>query len=198
MHSEYSVAARVRAFIDGHDRLPAFYVAYLVLTLCAAFFLNLGAFAVVVCLHVALDVLKFRWQARRGAWIPLLAAFHENLIECTLFAVALAFSVYVHHMVGIVGMSGVLRAEASLLGFVLFLAKSSDLFEGSLKIIAETLHFVERVRPDAHRGFTFCDRFYVATIAACALLLAFAPQFTGAEPRVIGIVILAELMPGAA
>jgi hypothetical protein len=182
----------LRAFAERHDHLPAFHAGFLVLALLAATLFNLGFFALLIALHMALDTVKFH---RLHGWKRVRAVLHESLIELTLFCTALAFSVYVHHSAGMVAFSAALRAEVALIGILGVVLPKYVIVEGVLKILAHWVHALGHLRPCAERGFTHFDRLYIASIAACLLLLLGAPALTGASPDVIGSVVLWELSP---
>jgi hypothetical protein len=191
-----TIATRtIRTFAHEHDSLPAFHAAYLVLVLLAAALFNLGVFAMLIAAHMALDIVKYR-DLHGFSWAKTgKAVFHENLVDVTLFSIALVFSVYFHHSVGLIGVSGLFRAEMTIMWAIGTIGPKFAIMENILKIMSHVQHYLDQIHPQVHKGWRRADYFFVSCIALCAFLLAAAPLLTGAEPSVIRMVVLWELMP---
>lgn len=186
----------LRAFAEEHDSLPAFHAAYLVLTILVAAMFNLGVFALLVMVHMSLDIVKYRdihgfnWRQTAKA------VFHESLIDITLITVALVFSVYLHHSVALVSVSGLIRAEVTIVRAFGTLIPKVVILENFLKVISHFHHYLLQVHPGAvSRGWSPTDRLYMSFIAVSLLLLFLAPQFTGASPSIIRLVVFWEMTP---
>ena len=189
--------AQFRAFANEHDHLPAFHATYLVATVLAAVMLNLGVFAILIGLHMLLDVIKYR-DANKCSWgLTCRAVIHENLIDLTLLMVALVFSVYFHHFVGLVGVSGFLRAEMSIMRLLGTIIPKIAIFEHLLKVASHIHHYVEQMRPGfiVSGKWSSLDKIFGSFIAVAILLLFFAPIIMNADPSVIRWIVMWELTP---
>lgn len=105
----------VRRFACAHDDVPAFHAVSIVLTLLAAALLNVGAFVVLIAAHAGLDLVKYRDVHNMGWGRTLFATFRESLLDLLFLAVALCFSLYLHHGQSVFALSGILRAEEILI-----------------------------------------------------------------------------------
>lgn len=113
MHSRTAISA-LRHFAHEHDDLPAFHAGYLVLTVVIAAMLNLGVFVFLIAAHMALDLVKYR-ELHHLSWARTVeGTLRESLLDCALLAGALACAVYLHHTIGIVAVSGIVRADLTL------------------------------------------------------------------------------------
>jgi len=175
--------------------LPAFHAAYLVLILLAAAFFSLGFFALLILGHMSLDLVKYR-DFHGFSWRQTCAAaFHENLIDVALLCIALVFSVYLHHSVGLIGVSGLLRAGATLLWAAGTIGPKFAILENALRMVARFQYYLDQIQPQALRGWRTADYVYASCIALSLFLLLAAPYITGAESSVIRMVVLWELIP---
>ena len=188
--------AHLRTFAENHDSLPAFHAAFLVMTILIAALLNLGVFALIIFAHMSLDVVKYR-DVHGFTWRQTAKAVcHESLIDMTLLLVALVFSVYLHHSVALVSVSGLVRAEVTIVRALGRLIPKVVIFENFLMIVSNVQHYLSQIHPGAlSRGWTLTDRLYIGFIVVSLLLLFFAPQLTGADPAVVRWVALWELTP---
>ena len=184
-----------RTFAHEHDSIPAFHAAYLVLVLLAASLFNLGVFGLLIVAHMTLDIVKYR-DVHEFSWPQTFEAMlHENLIDITLFSIALVFSVYFHHSVGLIGISGLFRAEMTIMWAIGTIAPKFAILEGMLKIMSHIQHYLSEIHPQVNKGWRRTDYFYMSCIALSALFLAAAPIITGADSSVIRMVVLWELVP---
>lgn len=195
MHTKPLPLPSLRSFATEHDNIFAFHIAYLILTILTVTMLNLAFFAMLILAHMALDIVKYR-EIHGFSWTTTLAAsFHESLIDIALFLVALVFSVYFHHSVGLLGISGLLRAELTLVRMIGTAIPKFFILENFLKVIAHLHHYLERVRPDLYTEWRSVDLAYLACIAFSIILLVFAPQITNTDSTVIQWVLLWEVTP---
>ena len=188
---------KVRIFAHEHDHMPAFHATYLVATVLAAMLLNLGVFAILIALHMLLDIIKYR-DANKCSWgLTCKAVIHENLIDVTLLMIALVFSVYFHHFVGIVGVSGFLKAEVSIIRLLGTVIPKIAIFEHLLKVVSHVHHYIEQMRPGftVSRRWSTLDKLFGSFIAVAILLLVFAPTIMKTDPSVIRWIVMWELTP---
>ena len=195
MHILSHHLAILRTFADEHDNIPAFHAVYLVLVLMAAMLFNLGVFGVLILIHMSLDIVKYR-DVHKFSWGNTFKAMaHENLIDVTLFFVALVFSVYFHHSVGMIGISGLLRAELTIMHLFGTVVPKFIILEDFLKVISHLHHYLEQIHPDFHKGWTRLDKIYLSFIGTAVLLLIMAPNIMHVDPSVVQWVVLWELVP---
>lgn len=190
-----TVLLALRHFAHAHDDLPAFHAGYLVLTVLAAAILNLGAFAVLIAAHVSLDLIKYR-ELHRLSWMRTLeGTFRENLIDIFLLVVALTFSVYLHHTIGIVALSGVVRADLTVARVAgVFLPK----FEILNRFLAMLLHIGEHMRTlhaRLSKSLASGEQLLLFLLAATLILLLGSPAILGISASAFFETLARELIP---
>lgn len=185
----------LRTFAHDHDDIPAFHAGFLVLTFVAASMFSLGAFACLIFVHMCLDILKYR-EVHKLSWsLTTKGVMHESLVDITLLMVGLVFSVYFHHSVLTAGVSGLLRAEITIVRALGVLIPKLKILEHFLKAIAHLNHYLETVHPHLRKDWTVIDKLYMFFILVCTGLLFLAPILMNAEPNVVRMVIMWELTP---
>lgn len=185
----------IHAFASRHDELPAFHVGYFVLTLFSAIALNLGIFGLLIVAHMCLDVYKYRFVHQLSWDMVLKGTVHESLIDVTLLFVALTFSVYIHHSTGMLAISGLLRAEVTLLHLIGTVLPKFFILEHVLKAFAHLQHYLQSVHKESIGGWTLKDAFYASAIVLCSTLLYVAPLTLQSSPGVVWEIIMWELHP---
>ncbi len=183
--------ASFQTFARSHDDLIAFHATFLVLSFLAAALLNLGFFALLIIAHMALDLAKYYDQ--HAEWrLAIKSVLHENLLDISLLMVALVISVYLHHSVVIVAVSGLAKVEVSFVRFVASLLPRVAILRHIVTIFSQ---FHAHVGSLQLKGFVWIDRIYLGCVATCLLLLVFAAPIMGVEASVVRWVILWELVP---
>lgn len=186
------IAQRFLRFAIAHDDVPAFHAAYLVLTLLAAALLNTGAFALLIVAHAGLDLVKYR-EVHGRAWPRTLAStLRESLLDLFLLSGALVLAVYLHHGTGIVAVSGIVRAETSLLRGVLLLLPRVGVLWNTLWIFTNIRHHLLR-SPEATGPWKVREQLYLLGTLGALLLLAVAPSLFGAEN--VMTILTGQLVP---
>lgn len=187
--------ASVRHFAHEHDDMPAFHAAYLILAFLSAGLFNLGAFGLIIVVHMALDVVKYRERHNYSWKLTLEGVLRESLVDVTLLMVGLVFSVYLHHSVGVSSVAGLMRAEVSIIRFIAMLVPKLKILHHMLKIVAHIHHYMEQVHP-RHRSFwSGLDYLCFYFIGLCAFLLLFAAPLMHVEWSLIGEILSEELIP---
>ncbi len=193
-HSQSAILT-LRHFAHEHDDLPAFHAGYLVLTVVVAAVLNLGAFAMLIAAHIALDMVKYREVHHLGWGRTIEGSLRESLIDVFLLTMALTFSVYLHHTIGLVAMSGVIRADLSLARLLgVFLPK----FEILHRFLEMLLHIGEHMRTlHARLGKALAsgERLVLFLLVATLILLFAAPVILGIPTSVFAETVSHELIP---
>lgn len=190
-----TAVATIRRFAHEHDDIPAFHAVYVVLAfLCAALF-NLGVFALIVIAHMALDTVKYR-ERHAFTWKETVeGVVRESLIDITLLMVGLVFAVYLHHSVGVASISGLMRAEISLIRTVALFVPKIKILHHFLKIIAHLHHYLEQVHPRHRKGWSGLDHLCFYFCGISMLLLVFAAPLMNVKASIIKMILLQELMP---
>lgn len=135
--------AQLVHFARMHDDLPAFHAAYILLTLVSAAVFNLGVFALLILVHMILDIIKYH-DIHQLSWRGIMeGVFRESLIDITLFFVGLTFALYLHSSIPVIaGLSGIARAQITLLrGFGTLIPKFFIL-QHLLKVLAHFQHYL--------------------------------------------------------
>lgn len=189
------VFAQLRSFAHKHDTLPAFHAAYLVLAFLAAAMFNLGVFGLLILMHMTLDYVKYREVHKLGLKETWLGMVHESLMDVALFSVGLVFSVYFHHSVGVANISGLLRAELTIVRMLGTLIPKFVMLESFLKIVAHLHHYMEHLHPGLRSEWSRTDRYMMLTIAVCFILLFSAGEIMNVDGAVIRMIVLWELVP---
>lgn len=192
MHTAF---ATLRTFAHEHDDLPAFHATYLVLAFLTAGLFNLGAFGLLILAHMTLDYVKYRERHQfsfKGTWEGMV---RESLVDITLLAVGLVFSVYLHHSVGVASIAGLMRAELSIIRFVALLVPKLKILHHFLKVMAHLHHYLEQVHPRHQKRFSGLDFLCLYFLGASAFLLLFAAPLMHVEWSLVGEILADELIP---
>ena len=184
-----------RTFAHIHDELPAFHAAYLVMTLLVASMFNLGAFALLIVVHMVLDIVKYREHHQMSWKLTLEGAFRESLIDITLLSVGLVFAIYLHYSVGVSGLSGLLRAEVTVIRAVAMLVPKLKILHDLLKAIAHLHLYLEHKHDRLKRGWNQMDMTCFFFIGISLFLIAIASTVTGVDQGTINWVLGRELLP---
>lgn len=184
----------IKQFAHRHDDIPAFHVSFALLTFISAAMLSLGWFAVLIIIHMVLDVAKYR-EVHGFTWRETInATLHESLLELMFFSMALLISVYFHSSTGFLNISGMLRAEATLIYITGVVVPKFIIMEQVLKALTHISHYLHRLKPNAKRAnLTVPEKIYASFIVCSVVLLMAAPYVTNTPPEVINHVIFHEL-----
>lgn len=190
-----SAIASLKAFAHQHDDLPAFHAAFLVLAFLTAGLLNLGAFGLLVLAHMSLDVVKYR-ERHNFTWRQTAeGVVRESLVDVTLLAVGLVFSVYLHHGVGVASVAGLMRAEISILRMIALLVPKLKILHHFLKIVAHLHHYLDQVHPRHRTEWSGLDFLCFYFLGLSAFLLIFAAPLMHIEWSLVGEIMAEELIP---
>ena len=185
----------LRRFAYEHDDLAAFHAGYLVLAFLSAGFFNLGAFALLVVAHMALDWVKYRERHGCTYKETIEGMAHENLVDVTLLMVGLVFSVYLHHSIGVASLSGLMRAEISVIRAAALLVPKLKVLHHFLKIVAHLHHYLNQVHHQQRKGWSGLEHLCFYFCGLSFLLVLFAAPLMGSDPSVVQHILLEELIP---
>jgi hypothetical protein len=193
----HTILRSVRRFADTHDNLPAFHASYLVLTFLAASLFTLGTFGLLIVGHMALDFVKYRDVHRYDLRSTVCGMLRESLIDITLFLLGLLFAVYLHHSLPIIAsLSGIARAEITILrAFAVMTPKLKILYDG-LQILSHLHHYLEFVHPRFNKGLSFLDSLCVISLCTSLVLLLLAPTLLMLDVSHLHSILAEQLIPG--
>lgn len=185
----------VRHFAHVHDDLPAFHAGYLVLTILIASLLNLGVFGLLIIAHMALDYVKYR-EHHGFSWRRTVEGMvRESLLDIALLGVGVVFAVYLHHTVGLASLSGLLRAEMTVVRAAGMLVPKAKILHDFLSIISHVRHYIDQVHPRHTLGWSRLDRFCILTLALSVLLVVATPALMGVDVSTVVRILQSELIP---
>lgn len=185
----------LREFARSHDDIPAFHAAFLVFALLAAAMFNLGVFAVLIVLHMGLDFVKYRDVHHCSLPRTAKGMLLESLPDLALLMIGLSFSVFVHHSTAVLGVSGLLHANLTILRSLgVFLPKVAIL-EHIIEIIIHLRRYLRHPHPDLDALWTTRNIVYVTVIALCVVSLFMAGPLTNTDSSVIAQIVWWELTP---
>lgn len=195
-HQKAFTLRTVRSFAHEHDNLPAFHAAYLVLTLLAAALFNLGFFALLIVLHMALDVFKYR-DVHRYSWTKTVEGMmRESIVDISLLAMGLVIAVYLHPSLLIFsGMKGMMLAEITLLRSVGVITPKLKILYDFLKIAAHIDLYVRHVHPRIGKEFSVVEYVAVFSLLLSISLLIAAPLLLLVDPAQYLNILVEEMVP---
>lgn len=166
--------SRLGSLARSHDDLPAFNAAYWILTLLAAMLFNAGAFAMLIAGHMALDVYKYR-EIHGKKWKKVAeGVFRENLIDVSVVALGVAFSVYCHTTLPIfAGIQGLIRTEIAIVNAIVQVTVKTHVLHGFLTILADLHQYLAKLHPRMGKGLSPVEILSIlALVVSVALTLA--------------------------
>jgi hypothetical protein len=186
----------LRAFAGQHDDLPAFHAAYLVLTLLAAALFNLGFFAALIVLHMALDIFKYR-DVHGYSWRKTAEGMvRESIVDISLLSMGLAVTVYLHPSVPLfAGVQGIMLAEITLLRAIGVITPKLKILYDFLKVIAHIDVYLRHLHPRLGKRPSIIE--YVATLSLFVAigLLLIAPLILLIDPAQYSRILVDEMIP---
>lgn len=138
----------VIVFAHRHDTLPWFRLWFTVATVTASIVFNLGIFALLVCAHMGLDVIKYRTLFRLRWHFVLVETVRESLVDIFFIALGILLALAFHHAFAIGGLGRLPELEVLLLNMLLRVGPRLKIAEHLLEIITYWRHhFAEQVQP---------------------------------------------------
>lgn len=191
-----SILGNLRHFAHTHDDLPAFHAAYLVLTFLIAAMLNMGAFGVLIIAHISLDIVKYR-EVHRYRWRAVFeGALRESFFDVVLFFTGFTFAVYLHHsLVGIASLSGLARADVTLIrAFATFVPKF-EILHHFLKIVSHLRYYLYTIQSRMGRPWSAVEYLCFFFLGLSVVLLIGAPMVLHLDVAAVERILLDELIP---
>ncbi len=186
----------IRSFAHEHDDLPAFHAAYLVLTFLAAALFNLGFFAVLIVLHMALDIYKYR-DVHRLSWKRTVEGMlRESLLDVSLLLMGATVAVYLHPSLPLyAGIQGVMLAEITLLRAVGVITPKLKILYDFLKIFAHVDRYLGKKHVRLGKNVSTIELVSLLSLCVSAGLLIAAPTLLGVDMTQYLSIMLDEMMP---
>ncbi|PIP65393.1 hypothetical protein COU77_03165 [Candidatus Peregrinibacteria bacterium CG10_big_fil_rev_8_21_14_0_10_49_16] len=186
----------LRTFAHKHDELPAFHAAYLVITVLVAALLNLGVFALLIVIHMTLDYVKYREYHNYSLRKTLHGMVRESLFDIALLSLATVIAIYLHHsVVGIAGLSGVLRAEVTIARGLGTLIPKFEILHRFFHVIFHIGHHMRHVVVSVESPWTHNEKIQWFLVAVSIVLLALAPEILHIDLQSLQSILREELLP---
>lgn len=186
----------LRAFAHQHDDLPAFHAGFLVLTFLAAAMFNLGFFAVLILVHMGLDVFKYR-DVHRFTWKKTAeGVVRESIVDIALFTMGLAVSVYLHPTLALyTGIKGLMLAELTVLRAVGVMTPKLKILYDFLKILAHVDQYLHSAHHRIGKQAALIE--YVSMFSMCITvgMLLIAPILLMIDLPTYVTILWSELLP---
>ena len=184
-----------KAFAIRHDDIPAFHAAYLALTVLIASLMTLGAFAVLIAAHMALDVVKYR-EVHGMRWgLVIRGVVRESLLDIVLLIIGFTSIVYLHYGVGLAAASGLLRFQEAILSGTILLATKSKIFFDFLTVISALPTHLRKIQVHPKKPWSAFECFLFGVLGACSVLLIVLPPLIGYPMEIFARIIGAEIVP---
>lgn len=190
-----TVSQTLRQFAHEHDDIVAFHAIFILLAFLCAALLNLGAFALLIFAHMALDTVKYRERHSCSWRLTLEGVVRESLVDVTLLLVGLVFAVYLHHSVGVASLAGLMRAELTVIRSVAMFVPKVKILHHFLKIMAHLHHYLEQVHPRFRKRWTGLDHLCFYFCGISVLLLVFSSTLMNVDARTVQSILWHELIP---
>ncbi|TSC57676.1 MAG: hypothetical protein Greene041619_1011 [Candidatus Peregrinibacteria bacterium Greene0416_19] len=185
-----------RAFAAEHDDLPAFHAGFLVLSFFVAILLNLGAFAFVILVHMALDLVFFR-DVQLLSWSRALRAVtRENLPDIALFLAGLTVAILLHERTGIVALgAGLMRSGMEVARGLLLLLPKLAILRHLRSTLQDVSRHLAESRRSANRPWGKVELAWAFIAALASVTLAIAPILLPFRMEGVAAILADELIP---
>jgi hypothetical protein len=166
----------IASLARNHDDLPAFNAAYWVLTFLGAILFNAGAFVALIAGRIAFDVYRYR-EAQGKRWKKVAEGVaRENVLDVSLLALAITFSVYFHSALPLIaGLQGLLRTLLALFNGVVQIVVKMHVLRGVVTAVAGGRNHLFQSHPRMGKKLSSLEAASIATLAASLALLAASP-----------------------
>lgn len=193
---QFHTSLSLKQFARQHDDLPAFHAGFLVLTFLAAAMFNLGVFALMILAHMSLDAVKYRDVHHLKGHKVAEGVIRESLVDITLLLIGLAFAVYLHHSLPVIGgLMGLARAETSILRAVVTLLPKVKILHGTLCILSNIQNYLAHIHPRMGKGWSVTDKLCFAFSACAIALVIAAPTLLQIDAAHFEQILFSELIP---
>jgi hypothetical protein len=197
MKSTHQFSVRtIRAFAHQHDDLPAFHAAYLILTILAAAMFNLGFFGLLICIHMVMDVYKYR-EVHGMTWKRTTeGVVRESILDIALFMMGLVVAVYLHpSLLAYTSIKGMMVAELTVIRAVGMLTPKLKILYDFLKILAHIDQYLHHIHNRLGKNPGVVE--YVSMFSLCISvgMLIIAPILLMISGDTYADILIEELTP---
>ena len=178
-----------------HDEWPLFRIWFSVMTVIASIVLNMGVFAVLVALHMALDVIKYRTKHSLPWYWVGVETLRESLLDLFFIALGLLLAIAFHHAVAVAGVGKPAELGILFLSLLLRWGPRIKIAEHLLEIVLYWKHHFEVQSTVPHMPLTKSEK---ATLFATIIILIgilVTPFTTPLTYKHIGDTMQHELTP---
>ena len=156
--------------------LPALHAAYVLMAIIAAGLLNLGVIGMLLCTHLVLDVWKYHVRFRIGlARLPSVL-LRANIIDLTLFFLAVCTSVYLNQSLPhIAALAAAGHSHVILMRGIAVLLPKFIIFHHSLRVWLNVKHWKKHRHSMIGKRMTVTEWTCVFALTISLLLLVTAP-----------------------
>lgn len=190
-----AVSQTFRRFAHHHDEMPAFHAGYLVITFLLAALFNIGAFGLLIVAHMSLDYVKYSEVHGFGWKKTMKGMFFESLVDLMLFAIALVFGVYFHHMTGVIAISGLLRAEETIVSALGILIPKLEILHHMYVDFFNVKRHMASLPPELTKGWSLVDILCISLMIVALTLVLVAPRLLALDSNMYLRILGDQLIP---
>lgn len=194
LHHSRRAHAHLLHVAHHHDEWPMFRIWFSVTTIVASIVLNLGVFAMLVALHMGLDVIKYRTKHRLSWHWVIVETLRESLVDVFFIALGLLLAVAFHHAVAIGGLGKLAELELLLLNLILRVGPRIKIAEHLLEVILYWKHHFEEQLPP-RSPLNRSEKGFILATLIIVLGIVITPLTTPVTWENMGHTIQKELTP---
>ncbi len=174
----------LRSFALSYEDLPAFHAAYFMLVVIFAGLCNLGFFAAVIALHLAIDVFKYHTVQKMKPHETFIAVFRENLTDLALFFLALSSVVFLHpELPSIAILTGSSLNHVTIMRGLAVLLPKLTILHHSVRILFHLSGHIHAKNVRLISGWTLTECLSFAVLLIALFLLVLAPPILHLTPE---------------
>ncbi len=177
-----------------HDEWPMFRIWFSILVVTASIVLNLGVFTLLVSLHMALDVVKYRGKYNLSWYWTVVETLRESLIDIFFIAFGLLLGIVFHHSVAIGGLGRMARLEYLFFNLILRVGPRLKIAEHLLEIFLYWKHHFEK-QFVPHEPLSRSEKSILGATLVLTAGILLTPIITPLTYKDIGHTVAHELTP---
>lgn len=183
-------------FVVEHDDLPAFHAGFLVVSFLAAAMFTSGVFLLMILAHMSLDIVKYREVHGFSMGQTIIATLRESLVDILFLVVALCFAVTFRIESGVAVMSGLLRAEETLIRAAGMLFPKLKIFYHFAFVVTSLKAHLLTIHPSISGHLRLGEVLTLMLLITCSAYLLVSPLLLSTDPGVIPAILMREITPG--
>ena len=186
----------LRRLALAYENLPAFHAAYAMLVVIFAGIFNLGFFAILIAIHVALDFYKYRFALRRKHINALVAVSRENLADASLLLLGLSATVYLNNDLPLIAsVQGWKLTHLNVMRGLAVLLPKLTILHHSLRILFNMSDYLHVPHRRLRMGWSLAECIYLFALLFSIVFLAFAANILHIETAEILGMLKSQLLP---